>query len=618
MSPELLRGDLATAKSDQFAFFRTLNECLAAHEGVPWGLRRVIERGLDPEAGARFSSMAEVAEALRKVLGQRTRGLQGLTAAIAVTALAILAYQATHAGQLHCEEPSSEVAALWNPNRVAQIEAVFQQSDAPFLDDSWRRTRNGLDVYLGKWEKGRREACLSAGESPGAAQRYHLQMACYERTLGEVAALLDVLSEPTSAGLANLATVADDLPSVESCSDPEGNFQFADVNRSIEDAQARELRAVLARIKALRHSGRYQSVRVETEALLTQFSPLAPSGLEAEALVILGTVLSRMGEAEASYARYSEALEVAETVGDNRSRAQALRGLAFSGGSLLEDYDRGVQWATLAVALARRLGDDRLLDDALSSAAGVHRAHEAREQSLAFTEQAIAAWERAGHPNRAIGDYNRGTDLRALGRFPEARMALERARAAILSMHGPDHPLFGAVVGSIGTLHSQMGEYEEGLVNLAEGLRIREATFGQSAPVLAPFLHSIGSTKVNMGAPAEAIPEYERCIEVDGGEQLTGYCHYGLGQALRELGQLERAMGHLAEAHDRVSEQHPGPVLAEIRFAYATALWESGTDRARGRSLAQSALKLYRLAPKNASDEIERVERWLATTAGEL
>jgi len=104
MSPEQLRGDAATVQSDQFAFCVALWEALtgtrpfegddravllaaiekgrpAGGERLPGKLRRVLERGLSFEPQARFETLAELIELIRRKRGPSLPALLALVGA---------------------------------------------------------------------------------------------------------------------------------------------------------------------------------------------------------------------------------------------------------------------------------------------------------------------------------------------------------------------------------------------------------------------------------------------------------------------------------------------------------------------------------------------------------
>lgn len=87
LAPEILTGGPATAASDQYAFFVTLEECLPSKGGSV--LRRIVKRGRANEPAARFPSMHEVAQALRAV--SRPRPARAPFAAAGFGAAVVLA-----------------------------------------------------------------------------------------------------------------------------------------------------------------------------------------------------------------------------------------------------------------------------------------------------------------------------------------------------------------------------------------------------------------------------------------------------------------------------------------------------------------------------------------------
>jgi tetratricopeptide (TPR) repeat protein len=121
-----------------------------------------------------------------------------------------------------------------------------------------------------------------------------------------------------------------------------------------------------------------------------------------------------------------------------------------------------------------------------------------------------------------------------------------------------------------------MGDHDAALVSLSRALAIREGSTADPPARLAATLELIGHSHVARGAPAEALPHYERAVAI--------------------------------------LQEDPAPQSASARertrFALAQAAWDVGDDRPRARALAERTRDaLTTLADVAALAE---VNAWLA------
>ncbi|HWB81551.1 MAG TPA: protein kinase, partial [Nannocystaceae bacterium] len=136
IAPELQRGGVADARSDEWSLCMTLAEALCgvhpqlergsvplakllARARVPLALRRVLERGLADDPGARHGSMYEVCNALESVLAQRQWRVLGLVAAGGLVPVAALALAWMPADRDACAHSESRLATTWDDARRA-------------------------------------------------------------------------------------------------------------------------------------------------------------------------------------------------------------------------------------------------------------------------------------------------------------------------------------------------------------------------------------------------------------------------------------------------------------------------------------------------------------------
>ncbi|HWB74453.1 MAG TPA: serine/threonine-protein kinase, partial [Nannocystaceae bacterium] len=194
MACEQLRGEGATARSDQFGFCVSFWECLWGErpysseslaslvvsvtngtireppqlpEGraVPPWLRRILERGLQPDPEQRWPSMRELAAAIangdpfrrrRRVLAWSAVGAAIVLGALGVT----LARAAGHERALaECDRAAASVNEVWSADVRARVESAFAAADGA---DAAPPIVAALDRHVARWTELRRDACVSA------------------------------------------------------------------------------------------------------------------------------------------------------------------------------------------------------------------------------------------------------------------------------------------------------------------------------------------------------------------------------------------------------------------------------------------------------------------------
>lgn len=646
MAPEQLGGAAATSASDQFALCVSAYELLVgqlpfagstvgarrvailggelqgraeAQRRLPRPVLRVLERGLAADPAARYPSMAALGDALERTLARdrerparrwRWVGLVATGAALAGVGYKLAA---------RAPQPTSGCATGaefdWGIRQRQALTQAMSAGGSSFAADAAQRAVSNLDRYAEAWTEAYTSTCAALTDAePLDAEALHLRLACLHSRRREFVALATVLAEPDPRAPQHAVRATGELSPVASCAEATSLQRRASQVSPFPREVAEAFEDRLARATALRDAGLYAEARDAASALLADVVDAPPSSIRVQVQILESDALTRLNEADQGYAGYLQALEWAEELEDTHARVRALRGLAFTAGALEDDFERGIQWARLAKAAADRTGVPRLRAEVLSATSAVHRTREDREQALEYSQQAVALWEGIDHPNRVVSLYNAGTDLRSLRRFEEAEAVLVEARQEGERMLGPAHPVVGAIVGSLGTLHAQRGEPEAALPLLRESLRIREDALGEDNPSLGPTLLGVANAEHNAGRPALARPVYERCTSIVRSPVMRGYCNYGLGKALRKLGEPEASAKALAEAYDAVASKVTGPVLAEIAFAYAESL--GSDERARARVLAERALQLYREAGSAHGVERERVEDWLEKHLG--
>jgi tetratricopeptide (TPR) repeat protein len=674
MAPEQYRQEAVTARADQFSFCATLYYALyrehafegsgaaalarATLEGrvrppsrdarVPGWVRQIVLKGLSHRPQDRYVSLEVLLEALHD--DPRVRRWRRVF--VTVAAGFLLATIAGAVGEWHqrqglCEGREAKLAGVWDAGRQQLVEKAFLATGQPYAADAFARVRAALGGHARDWVDQSRQAC-EATRLRGVASEELLtaRTACLERRRLELKALTDVLSEADATVVERSVEAVRGLSELGPCNHVDPASQVppptdASLARRVED-----LRASLARARALRISGQYAAGLAVSAPVATEARTLGYRPLLAEALLELGQ--QRLGLGDAAAERHlKEAVWTAEEVRLDEVRAEAMVALtqlvAYDAARVSDGHDWYHQARALLVR-TRRQG--RLLAD-LESAHGLvyssqgdaASAEASQRNALVVLEQADGiARESAGDGHEAAVVLRRlGNTLSAQGRHAEALLVYENAHAAFVKALGSEHPRVGSTLVNSGTTLSALGRHAEALEPLRQGVGILERTLptrhpfrsvaldalgaalgregrteeaervlhraveaaeqarGPEHPDVAQPCGTLGLVLVEAGRASEAVAVLERAVRVR--EQALGPKHpelavplTGLGEALLKLGRPSDALVPLERALALHESRAAPPVeLAETRFALARALWESRKDTARARQLAQVA-----------------------------
>ncbi|RKH47595.1 serine/threonine-protein kinase [Corallococcus sicarius] len=592
LAPELLRGQRADARSDEFSFCVALYEALygvhpfqgetlrelaqAVLAGrirpperevqVPAWVRRAVLRGLRAEPAERFASM----EALLAALTPPARRMRTWVAATAtVTGLlgALAAYGVTQRREARCEQEVEKLAAAWSPARRERVRAAFLATGAPYAAPAWARVAAGLDAYANQWRTLRTEACLAAGSDTdtGAWQT----AACLDARLWQLAAVTDVLEKADVLTLQNARPLMTSLEGLTGCRDAPGLSSRPQPPDSLRARRVEEARHKLAQARAHLVARRFTDGLAVTSALIGQLKGIDYRPLEAEVYLAHGELLGENDRPKEAETALYQAVWAAEAGRDDETLARAWLELMFVVGEALSrpaDAEKLVRHAQSAV---ERLGRERFPD----ITADLHT----RLSSLRLQQGLHAEAEQEVLQGLEFSRRRNGPDsLRTaslLHQLGKVRM-VQRRDKEMLELHlqalemrkrllGPDNPALVVSYNRVASAYHGMGRNADAVATWRKALALQEAAPIPENTVLASVLLNLAVVSRVEGRLEEARTLLERARTLF--EGARGPDHFTVVQVLVEQamvygdgGQHDKTIALTTEALERI-QRSMGP-----------------------------------------------------------
>jgi tetratricopeptide (TPR) repeat protein len=569
MAPEQWRGEIADARSDQFAFCVALWEALtgappfppgpraeqaarpvwpSSGPRVPGSVRRALLRGLSFHSSERFDSMQQLVALLEQASSRYRRRVGVAVGAGALLAVALLVSATVLRRPKACTGAPARVQRVWGAPQAERLERAFLATQEPFASKVASTVREALDAYARDWSRMSTEACLATRERQEQPEPVlALRMACLERRLGELGALVEVLSRTDREVVLRAPSAVQALTPLAGCADVAALLQ--QVPAPADASTRARVDAVLGRVgqaKALLDAGRYAegaalARTLESEARETGYAPA-----HAEALAMLGRLAMAAGQPDAE-ARLLEARYAAEASrldGVSAEVAIYLSQLVWTRG----EHSRAEEWWRHGEATLRRLGGDARIEVLLLTR---------RASMLAQTNRYPEAIELAQHVLKLLEQLHGPEDpslaeplvLTAVflrNRQQEALVLARRALELRLKALGPEHPDVAAVWATIGQIERDQHHHEAELEAQEKSLAIVERSPGPRHPLAGRAHWNMATALNNLGELERALEHQRRAAEIF--EQVYGPVHHMSGEALLGVAGIQQQLGRGVEA----------------------------------------------------------------------
>jgi tetratricopeptide (TPR) repeat protein/predicted Ser/Thr protein kinase len=269
------------------------------------------------------------------------------------------------------------------------------------------------------------------------------------------------------------------------------------------------------------------------------------------------------------------------------------------------DFPRALAEYRTALELARAIGDQGAIATTHTNIADLLRKLGRRDESREELERALTIFERTTGLDHDVA-IAALSSVAKLTRDPaEARRRFEDVLARWTKLFGPAHRSVGDTINDLGNLARDHGDLAAATDHYERALGVYEKALGPNHPRLAVALTNLGEVALVRKQFDKALTACTRARMLD--ETTLGADHPDLAYDLACLGEATLGLGDARGALpllERAVELHRAAApddRARAEFALARALWASGNDRKRARTLARPA-----------SQRVV-IERWLAT-----
>ncbi len=649
IAPEQLVGDTADARADQFSYAATVFYALVGRtpfggasaeeyraqlvrgERAPWSarvsrrVRRVVNRGLAVEQGARFPSLGAMVDALERAAAGWRRGPVAVAAVVAALVAGggalSLAWPRETDGGTTCDIPAS-TSAVWDGARRAAVERSFAGTGRPHAAATFERVAAHLDRFQSRSMAMRKEACEATHVRREQSERVlELRSACLERQRAQVANLVDLLAEANGALVNRAVDVTVQIAETERCSDVRA--LLGEAERLPEDparrARVAGVESALDSVRTARIAGRWDEARARAEQLMVQAERLGHEPSLARATFEAATVQAAMSRPE-SEATHHRALALASAAGLTQLTASISAGL-FQLATNEGRWRDAELILPMVEAAVRQAGEPPGLRVELLKGQGlILLARGEHAAAIAKLEAAAVECARLGEagPRKRLSVNNEiARALLEKDDLAGAARKMGEIIAEVKRTQGPDHPRVLMGYSNLSSVLVEVPDRDGALAALAE-TRKRVAAMPTMRRSAAFIPATEGRLWQRLGDCRRALPLYREALDLfaaqrGGGVEETTTTQQRMGECLIDVGRVADAIPHFEAWVSGCRAQGCRRAWqAAAEFALARALWSVRSRRRRAVGYAESAAELYRDEGSSRA-ELRAVERWLAS-----
>jgi predicted Ser/Thr protein kinase len=632
---------------------------------VPAWLQKVVSRGLAVEPSARYPSVDALLVDLdrdpEKTRLQVALAVGALLAAALVAVLITTKVMPAH-HQPTCDNGAQRVAAIWDDRRHAALDAAATRHGAPWASGAIDAFAAQTDRYSNEWKAMYLETCEATRiRNSQSAEAMDLRMACLDRRLAALGALITVMGDADKDALRKAGEVVGNLPPVAECADVKALRQV--LQRPTEPAVTAKLDAIdndLAQLEAFYAVGDTSKTVAFADQVIAKARDTGYAPQLAQSLYWRGRAIADRDGGPEAEAMFDQTFAAALGAGEDQMAADAAARISQEAlwAAKLPEFDR---WQRVAHALAARSGATGVTGfvDQLVCMSN-HYSGKVRTRLTCLRELAkrtskpsewlvttlgIAASE-AGEPAESIhwleqgvelaraengADHPRTLEMRAylcrglynLGDFARATTECRDSLTRLQKIAPDDHALIARLQWYLGDVEAELHHADVATPLLeAAAAGGDDETKMSARSTLSELGGKHGDARAAIAQHRESLAESVKTFSQYNPHHPNIIAdRYELGAALLDHGDVAAASVELTRADVEADPAEMSPLeLAQIRFARAKAMVKAKpSDRGEARRLAAEALEIYaRHAPNTEKFAKERaaMEAWIAQLDG--
>ncbi|HEY5945304.1 MAG TPA: serine/threonine-protein kinase, partial [Kofleriaceae bacterium] len=358
----LQRQELPTIADDPANDTRSLAAPPPRNTDVPAWLQRVVSRGLAIEPSQRYPSVDALLEALDRDPA-RTRRRIGVAVGVLLAVAGVATFATSQmmatdkAAGPSCDTGDGRVLAVWNRARLATMKQAPAVQGAPWAAGAVDAFGARVDQYTSEWKAMYQDACQATRvRLVQSAEALDLRMACLDRRLESLGALVTLMANPSADVLRRAGDIVANLPPVADCADVKALRLV--VRRPSDPAIALRLTAIdasISRLQALYAIGDVAKAIELADSVIKDASAIGYAPSLAQALYWRGRAIADRGGGEDAEKMFDQTFSAALGAGEDQMAADAAARLAQEAlwTARVPEFER---WNRVSHALAERVG----------------------------------------------------------------------------------------------------------------------------------------------------------------------------------------------------------------------------------------------------------------------
>ncbi|MGN6109983.1 MAG: protein kinase domain-containing protein, partial [Kofleriaceae bacterium] len=619
MAPEQLRGETASARSDQFSFCVSLWHQLFAHHpfvegrwereaalaamerdrvlepprirGVPARVVRALRRGLRHDPDARWPELADLLSELEPP-SRLYWTLGGLTAVgLAAGALSTVVVGGALSSDDPCEHASDRLAAVVTPARTLDLSRGFAASGVAYAPATASRVQSAIARYGDAWSAMRIDACrANRVRHEQSDELFDRRMECLDQRLLALDSRISVLADrPTAEVVDRAIALISALPAIADCEATQVAAGPQPAAAGLR-AQLEPVSAELERARARLAAGTIEST-ASADQLVARARALGSPQLLGRALAHAGNAYQWASDRDTAIARLREAAVEAARARDDRLAAEALLEVGYLTGDRGKPADGLVVLADAELTVVRA-GDPPALRAKLEASRANALAQQSRfdEASAAFDKAIATIRADPSHDPLALANalVDQAEMLHRGGKRPRARELLHEAQRIFEDRLTGDHPRLATLHAMLGNIELQLGNPEGATAEYDRAMAIARRRFPAGDLTIAKLEFSFGSVAMHEGRLDDAAAAFERAyrqhVALQPDQPDTFKALYMIGAVRLSQGRYDEALAafepvfayrrdHLGEGSvDTANVLEAIANVHQARDEYATAL----------------------------------------------